>query len=554
LLRRPALLLAVAAFALAPLGAHAGLLGCSVPTVNDRCESWAAVYDDPSIAQGSDQLEPRIAASPDGKRVFVAAIDEALNSSDPYDSPASWVVLSYDGQSGAQLWSSTYQSEGHYDRPNDITVSPDGRFVYVTGASYDAPVLIADDRDLVTIAYDADTGQQLWRARNLDPNVHDAGVNVITSRDGSQVYAAVNIEQGGGEIDWAAVAYDAADGSVLWRTTYAGVTPGVINSPQGIALSPDGGLLYITGESGGTAQFDVDYATAAYATRGVTPGASVWVSRYDGVGHQYPDRAAGIAVDAEGRVIVTGDSISNFTTSVQDDFATVAYDGATGAELWASRYSGPAGGVNFGMAVAAGWTADIAVVTGQIEPNGRSGDTAWATLGYDTITGQQLWTRIFDTTGYSSQFPVAVALTPDGTSAVVTGFSGGRAATPVGSPAPGGEAVTIAYAPSDGSQQWVARYTANLSDTDTPRALATSIGGGVFTAVQIGHNLRLPTDNSGDQYDVVTLAYLPPVEPPESVPEGPPVWYPLLGAAGLVGAWERTRRRSIARGVTAPRR
>src|SRR5436309_5129548 len=86
-----------------PATAHAVEFGCSVPTVNDRCESWPSIYDDPTIAQGPDQLEPRIAVTPDGSRVFIAAIDEALNSGDPYNSPAKWVVLAYDGHTGAQL-------------------------------------------------------------------------------------------------------------------------------------------------------------------------------------------------------------------------------------------------------------------------------------------------------------------------------------------------------------------------------------------------------------------------------------------------------------------
>ncbi|MFN2582990.1 MAG: PQQ-binding-like beta-propeller repeat protein [Candidatus Dormibacteria bacterium] len=532
--------LAVAGLSMIPLAARAGVYGCSLPTVNDRCESWATVYDDPAITQGSDQLEPRVAVSHDGSRVFVAAIDEALNSSDPYNSPASWVVLAYDGHSGAQLWSSTYQSTGHYDRPNAITVSADGAAVYVTGGSYDAPLLESHDRDLVTIAYDATTGAQRWRTRNVDANVHDVGTDIVSSPDGSQVYVTVNIEKGGGEIDWAGEAYDATTGAVLWRTEYDGITTGVVNSPAGMAISHDGRFVYITGQSGGTTQFDLDYATVAYATGGVQPGSVAWSSRYDGVGHQYPDRPAGITVDADGRVVVTGDSISNFSTSVADDFATVAYDGTTGAQLWASRYSGPAGGVNFGMAVASSPSSALAVVTGQIEPSGKSGDTAWATLAYDTSTGAQLWEQTLNTPEYSTQFPVAVAVTRDGNDAVVTGYSGARAPTPLTPPVAGGDAVTVTYALSGGAQQWIARYSANLTDGNTPRALALSDEGDVFTTVQVAHDTQTDTSGSGNHYDIATMAYL--AAPASDVPEGAPWWFATIALCIAGAALFRVRR------------
>jgi hypothetical protein len=393
----------------------------------------------------------------------------------------------------------------------------------------------------VTIAYDATTGAQLWLTRNPNTADRDTGTAIVVSTDGSQVYATADIEASGGEIDWAAVAYRAADGLQLWRTRYNGVASGTVNAPAGMAISNDGALVYITGESGSTVQYDSDYATVAYATGGATPGAQVWLSRYDGVGQHYPDRSAGIAVDAGGRVVVTGDSISNFTTSVADDFATVAYDGATGQQLWASRYSGPSGGVNFGMAVAASRTDHSAVVTGQMEPNGRSGDTAWATLGYDSATGQQLWTQVLNTAEYSSQSPQALAVTPDGSTAVVTGFSGGRVATPLTSPLPGSEGVTIAYRVGDGAQQWVARYSGSVTDDNTPRGVAVSDDGSVFVTEQVGHDLSTDTSGTNNHYDAATLAYL--ATPPTSVPESPAPWWLLVAAAGVVPASLRRRRR-----------
>ncbi len=514
----------------------------TVPTLRDRCETWVADYDDPTIALGSHQLAPQTAASPDGALVFVSAIDEALNRSDPYHSPALWAVLAYEGATGAQLWQDTYQGPGHYDRPNAITVSPNGAEVYVTGGSYNDNPLSATDRNLMTIAYDAHTGARLWRTENVDPDVHDVGTQVLVSLDGTQVYVVANISGANGEIDWAAVGYDASDGHQLWRTPYTGLGIGKVNSPAGAALSHDGSVLYITGESGGRADYDADYATVAYATGGAQPGRQVWEARYDGVGQQLSDRSAAIAVDPDGRVVVTGDSLSSNSTTVEDDYATVAYDGVSGAQLWAARYTGPSGGINFGQTVATSSTQRIAVVSGESESPASSHDTDWETVGYDTVTGAQLWVQRLNTPGYAKEYATAAAVSTDGLTGFVTGFSGGRAVPGV-TGVTGGDSVTIAYRLLDGQQQWVARYDTSEFDGVDPMGVAVANDGSVFVTAQLTRNDS--TDQTDNRYDVVTLAYAGSTTPPATVPDLHPWW--LLPLAAVTGGCLAARRRRRSR-------
>src|SRR5262249_36695971 len=101
--------------------------------------------------------------------------------------------------------------------------------------------------------------------------------------------------------------------------------------------------------------------TAARASSGTAasgiPGSRRWVSFYPGPGAGN-DPAASVAVARSGSaVFVTGDSLRAPGTF---DYATVGYNAATGARLWASRYQG-AGGAG-GSAVA---------VT--VDPGGRRG-------------------------------------------------------------------------------------------------------------------------------------------------------------------------------------
>ena len=80
-------------------------------------------------------------------------------------------------------------------------------------------------------------------------------------------------------------------------------------------------------------------ATASHASRAhAAPGAQLWVSRYDGPANSYPVPSA-IAASPDGSaVFVTG---ASRVQTRQAGYATVGYDAATGRQLWASRYVGP---------------------------------------------------------------------------------------------------------------------------------------------------------------------------------------------------------------------
>ncbi|HLQ62831.1 MAG TPA: hypothetical protein VK131_13300, partial [Candidatus Acidoferrales bacterium] len=112
----------------------------------------------------------------------------------------------------------------------------------------------------------------------------------------------------------------------------------------------------------------------------VVPGAQLWVRRYDGPGNSLgsDDAARSVAVSpGGGTVFVTG--YSQGTTS--DEYATVAYDAATSAQLWVSRYDGPAslGAEANSVAVSPGGGAVF--VTGSSD--GGSNGEDYATVAYN---------------------------------------------------------------------------------------------------------------------------------------------------------------------------
>src|SRR6266511_2520674 len=121
-------------------------------------------------------------------------------------------------------------------------------------------------------------------------------------------------------------------GTQLWATRYDG--PGHrFDLPNAIATSPDGSMVFATGTSSGSSSGS-DYASVAYDA---ATGTMQWVARYNGPGNGR-DTAYSVTVGPDGsRVFVTGSSPG---TSGYD-YGTVAYDAATGSMLWVARYDGP---------------------------------------------------------------------------------------------------------------------------------------------------------------------------------------------------------------------
>jgi hypothetical protein len=88
-----------------------------------------------------------------------------------------------------------------------------------------------------------------------------------------------------------------------------------------MTVSPTGKTVFVTGTTSGTGRLPVvDYTTLAY---NAATGAQLWVKRYNGPGNGF-DAATSAAAGPNGNVYVTG--TSDGTTS-QSDFATIAYSG-----------------------------------------------------------------------------------------------------------------------------------------------------------------------------------------------------------------------------------
>jgi len=382
---------------------------------------------------------------------------------------------------GSQLWAARYGTTEYENSANAVKVSPDGGTVFVTGVR-GAPSSLS----YATAAYDAATGAQLWLATYTDPgNLNDVAASLAVSPSGGTVYVTGKSggESGGvGSYDYATIAYNATTGAQLWIARYNGPGNGD-DKASSVVVSPDGGTVFVTGESAQNAS-TFDYATVAY---NAATGAQLWVDRFNGPGNSDATTSAA-AVSPDGKTVFITGFAARATSG--DDYATVAYNAATGAQLWVKYYNGPGNGDDLPFALAVSPVKGAVYVTGTSSSSGEG--PGYATVAYDAVTGHRLWVARYNGPATLTDFATSVAVSPGGGRVFVTGGSAGTTSNV--------DYATIAYRATTGAQLWLKRYNGPGNSDDRATSVVTSPGGG--TVYVTG---RSQGTSSG--YDYATLAY-----------------------------------------------
>jgi DNA-binding beta-propeller fold protein YncE len=395
-----------------------------------------------------------------------------------------YVTLAYNASTGAKAWASRYNGPGSgLDAPTAIAVSPDGTKVYVTGESFGNSTT---GQAYATVAYNASTGAKVWATRYNGPaDGSDKANSVAVSPDGTRVFVT-GVSWGGAtpEYDYATVAYNAVTGAQVWAQRYNG--PGSEeDAARSVAVSSDGTKVFVTGGSDGGGNTADDYATAAYDA---ATGAKLWLKRYDALAHS-TDRAESLAVSPTAlRIFVTGQSYGGAGTAY--DYATVAYNFA-GTKLWSIRYNGSASQNDYGYALTVSADGSKVFVTGGSDGSGSFQD--YGTVGYNASTGAKLWSTRYNGPGNSYDAGYSIGVNPAGTKLFVTGES-------YGGPAYSFDGATVAYNPTTGSKLWATRNNGPANMFDRFKSLAVSAdGANVFVAGE--------SDDTSTGRDVVTVSY-----------------------------------------------
>ncbi|UOQ68763.1 SBBP repeat-containing protein [Hymenobacter volaticus] len=278
--------------------------------------------------------------------------------------------------------------------------------------------------------------------------------------------------------DYATVKYSPT-GQQLWQVRYNGPTGG---DDVAVGLTVDRiGNVYVTGYSYGTSATLYDYATVKYD--GVS-GQQLWASRYTGgAAGSMPssqELASSLAVDAVGNVYVTGTAYGEGSSGCY--YATVKYS-AGGQLQWESRYSGPAN-----TDVAAGLALDG---VGNVYVTGtsyESTDSDYATIKVDATTGRQLWSARYN--GPRKGYDLVRELAVDAAGNVaVTGTSEGDTSY---------DYATVKYT-TNGQPVWQARYNGAGNSYDEATGVALDAAGNVAVT---GY-----ADTGNSNWDYVTIKY-----------------------------------------------
>jgi DNA-binding beta-propeller fold protein YncE len=443
------------------------LLSAPVSMSVSGAQLWVRRYNGGS----GDDAAAKVAVSPSGDTVYVTGYSRGTTSGDDYATAA------YSAATGARLWVARYNGPANGDdHAASVTVSPDGARVYVTGTSRGAA-----NTDAATIAYSAATGARLWVAR-YNSYGYGSASSMGISPDGARVYitGTSQISPHGGS-GYGTVAYNAATGARLWAALWGGST-GDHNYPTGLAVSPNGKKVYVTGGEGEASSTAGDYGTVAYSA---ATGTQLWARRYNDP-KDGGDSAAALAVSPDGaRVYVTGTSRAAPTTVA----ATIAYSAATGGRLWVARYSDPATD-HEASSLAVSPDGKRVFVTGASKPVADPGTKYdYATIAYNA-TGTRLWVKLYNGPGNRDDRASSVTA-PDNGKVYVTGSAYDGSVTRH-------DYATIAYDVLTGARLWVKLYNGPGSGNDEATSV-TARAGRVFV---IGDS---PGTTSGRDY--ATVAY-----------------------------------------------
>jgi hypothetical protein len=360
------------------------------------------------------------------------------------------LTVKFSGATGAEVWRQRFDdAAGNYDQAWALALDADGNAI-VTGYAW-----TGSEYDIKVIKYAAADGAILWQTTFTGPmSGIDFGIAIGVDGAGNVIVGG-NVWNGTDD-DMVTVKFAAADGAVLWSQTFAGAA-GAGDYVFALALDGEDNVI-VTGEATESFVSTSDWKTIKYAA---ADGAVLWEASYAGAGNGL-DIPYGIAVDAANDIVIAG----NTHNGTDFDARIAKYAAATGAVLWEQSYAGAGGGDDMFYALALDAAGDALATGFSFDAEGGND---WNTVKYRGTDGTQVWAKTHAGSGNLSDVSVAIALDPAGNAIV-----GGRVNN---SEDPGDRDMqAVKYAASDGAVLWSYAYAGSANGFDRVAALAARPG------------------------------------------------------------------------------
>ena len=298
-------------------------------TAHDTRDGDAVWHDDYRSATDTGSMASALALSPDGQSLFVAGAD--IDASSGSNNFVSWPLVAYDAMTGRRDWAQTWAVpvpaiSSPANPPAGVVVAPDGASAYVVGGAEGETLY-----DIYTLARATSDGALRWVSsyEGVRGTIKSSFDSVwyhrplAISPDGKRLFIAgystslhgVNLA-----MDFVAIALNAADGTQVWEVRHT--ADEWIHWVPSIAVHPDGGSVYLSGQARHFQLISGTYETFAY---NAATGAQQWTARQnDGLSYW-----SGMALSPDGgRLFVTGSTVSYDKSQDGDghDVMTLGYN------------------------------------------------------------------------------------------------------------------------------------------------------------------------------------------------------------------------------------
>lgn len=462
---------------IAPASQASGPLDCVIDGHDDQCEEWVATVDNEAGYNGGgfDYLSTQ-AISPTGDTLYVAGPSQGIDPTGAWDI----LVTALNTTTGDTRWTARYAgSSGHWDTVADSIVSEDGATLYLTGFQ-DYDVANLNGGDLLTLAYATESGELLWaNSYNGPAYSYDQGWRVDLSPRCGWLYVTGESERSEGNFTlrgFVTIAYDGQTGEQIWLARHE--PPGRRALAGDFKVSQDGETVIFAGNLSRASRGGREITTVAYHTglpeKCEDPplsnrGTLAWAALYGGIGGDSSNVATSLEISPDNSTAYVSGGTQAEGVTVQGSTrkaTTIAYDLATGAEKWVSIFAGYSPHTSTGVANSVlSEDGNSLYVAGFAALDSTGADSDFFTIAYNVVDGSKLWDARYGAPEFKIELAMAIDVTASGSRVIVGGRSipapGGNLCIFSGQPCLStvvGDMAVIAYDSVTGKQAWAARY------------------------------------------------------------------------------------------------